>query len=57
MMAIIKIFVTVIVTCYKQDPIQMLRILGVTPLGIAVIQKNKSLCELVLDYHACAAAP
>ena len=30
---------------------------GVTPLGIAVIQKNKPLCELLLDYHACAAGP
>ena len=30
---------------------------GDTPLGIAVIQKNKPLCELLLDYHACAAGP
>ena len=30
---------------------------GVTPLGIAVIQKNKPLCELLLNYHACAAGP
>ena len=30
---------------------------GVTPLGIAIIQKNKPLCELLLDYHACAPGP
>ena len=29
----------------------------VSPLGIAVIQKNKPLCQLLLDYHACAAGP
>ena len=41
---------------YKQVPIAK-ETCGVTPLGIAVIQKNKPLCELLLDYHACAAGP
>ncbi len=30
---------------------------GVTPLGIAVIKKNKQLCELLIKYHACATGP